>query len=111
VPGDGAITVLADGAGVEVLDVLFLRDRARVQVEVLRLGMRRARETVGSGHALVHALSGATLARVTGEDEPFELDPGDSLWVQDLRGGEELDLVGEEPETVVLLVRVEPATS
>jgi hypothetical protein len=110
-PIDGAWTIQLSGDAVEVLDVLVLRARAWAQVEALRLGTRRARETVGPGHALVHALAGAALARVTGEEEPLELEAGDSVWVQGLRGGEELDLAGEEEGTLVLLVRVEPATS
>jgi environmental stress-induced protein Ves len=107
----GATTLRPMGGEVEALEVLVRRGRARAVVEVLRLGARRARETIGPGHAFVHALHGAAQARVTGEEEPFELEPGDSLWVRDLRDGEELDLAGEEQGTVVLLVRLSPTTS
>jgi environmental stress-induced protein Ves len=110
-PGEGATTMLPAGGPAEAFEVLVRRGSFRAEVEVLRLGARQARDAIGPGQAFVHMLRGAAQARVTGEEEPFELDPGDSLWARDLRGGEELDLVGEEQGTVVLLVRLTPATS
>ena len=46
-------------------------------------------------------------ARVTGEEEPFELAAGDSLWLRGLRGGEELSLEGRSLDCSALLVGIE----
>src|SRR6185503_21054008 len=73
-------------------NVMVREGRARAQVEGLALGKRRARESLTAGHTFVHVLEGPCVARATGEEEPFELGPGDSLWLRGLRGGGELDL-------------------
>ena len=43
---------------------------------------------------------------MSGEEEPFELDEGESLWVKDLAHEEELELAGESERGVVLVVQL-----
>jgi environmental stress-induced protein Ves len=94
---------------IEDLNVLWRADRWHAEVEVTRLGRRRWRGTIGPGHAFAHALAGTAVARVTGEEEPFELDPGESLWAQSLTREEDLDLTGTADDALVVLVRIEMA--
>ena len=90
---------------VEDLNVLARRGALAVELEVLRLGARRARVALERGQAFAHLVAGAAQARVTGEDEPFDLDAGESLWIEGLVGGEELDLQGARDGTLVVVVR------
>jgi hypothetical protein len=46
---------------------------------------------------------------VTGEETPFVLAAGDSLRIDDARGGDELELVGSAADTVALVVRLHRA--
>jgi environmental stress-induced protein Ves len=88
-------------------NVMFAPTRVQASVEALALGARRLRESLRAGHAFAHLVTGAAVARVTGEEEPLELAPGDSLWLRGLAGGEELELAGRARETDVLLVTLE----
>lgn len=85
-------------------NVILRRERARADVSALALGARRARELLRSTQAFVHVLAGRLVARVTGEEEPFELGAGESLWLRGLAGGEELELAGSARETELLIV-------
>ena len=85
-------------------NVMFRPERVDAEVEAVVLGERRMRESLAAGHAFVHVLEGGLAARVTGEEQAFELGPGDSLWARGLRGGEELDLAGLSRSLEVLLV-------
>lgn len=87
-------------------NLLFRRGSCRADVEALKLGRRRVRESITNGHAFVHVLSGEVLVRVTAEEEPFTLGPGSSLWVQDLGPADELDILGRADDSVVLLARI-----
>jgi hypothetical protein len=89
-------------------NVLVRRGRWRADVEPLKLGRRHAREPLGAGHAFVHALSGSVVVRATGAEEASTLHAGESYWVQELKGGEELDLAGRDDACALLLVRIEP---
>jgi hypothetical protein len=93
---------------VEDLNVLVRRGAARVELEVLRLGARRARATLAPGQAFAHLLSGRARARVTLEEEPFGLEAGHSLWIDGLRGDEELELAGAAADAAAVLVRLTP---
>ena len=88
-------------------NVMFVPDRVQASVEALTLGARRLRESLRAGQVFAHVVAGTVVARVTGEEEPIELAPGDSLWVRGLAGGEELELAGRVRETDVLLVALE----
>jgi uncharacterized protein len=90
-------------------NVMFAPERVRASVEALTLGTRRVREALRSGQAFVHVPAGALTARVTGEEEPFELGAGDSLWLRGLRGGEELELAGRARDAEALLVTLSEA--
>jgi hypothetical protein len=85
-------------------NVILRPERARAEVAALTLGTRRVREVLRTPQAFAHVLAGALVARATGEEEPFELDAGDSLWLRGLVGGEELELVGRAPGTELVLV-------
>lgn len=85
-------------------NVMFVPARVQANVEALALGARRVREMLAAGHAFVHVPAGTLAARVTGEEEPFALGPGDSLWLRGLRGGEELELAGRTRDAEALLV-------
>lgn len=87
-------------------NVLFRRDVVEASVEVLRLGRRRALETADAPDVFAFMVGGTCRARVTGEEEAFELASGDSLWVREARAHDELELAGSAPDCVVLLVRV-----
>lgn len=105
--GDWSTSAELVAGPVADFNVLVRRTAGRAEVEVLRLGARRAREVLARGQAFAHLLTGRAHARLTGEDEPFELTAGESLWIDDLRGGEELDLNGRTADAVVLLVRID----
>lgn len=104
--GDWPTTAELPHGPITDFNVMLRAGRARADVQGLALGQRRARESLGIGHAFVHVLAGRSRARVTGEEEPFELGPGGSLWLRGLRGGEELDLEGRAAcEVLVVAVR------
>lgn len=88
-------------------NVVTRRGAVSAEVQALPLARRRAREPLSTEHAFVHVLAGALFARVTGEEEPFDLVAGDSLWVRDPRPGDELDLTGRGEGTSALLVRLD----
>jgi len=93
---------------VEDLNVLVRRGAAQVELEALRLGARRARIALARGQAFAHLAAGSARARVTLEERPFDLAPGHSLWIDGLRGDEELDLAGTDPDSVAIVVRLTP---
>jgi environmental stress-induced protein Ves len=104
--GDWPTTAELIGGAVSDFNVLLRRGEWRANIEVLRLGRRRAREALSAGHAFVHMISGQLLARVTAEEEPFELEQNENLWARELADGDELDLAGTSDDCVALLVRV-----
>jgi environmental stress-induced protein Ves len=89
-------------------NVLTRRGTCRADVSVLPLGRRRVREELDARHAFAHVLAGAARARVTAEEEPFELGAWDSLWIREPGAGAELELLGQHAECVVVLVRIAP---
>jgi environmental stress-induced protein Ves len=91
---------------VEDLNVICRASRCSAQVEVSRLGDRRRRDAIGPGHAFAHVLSGSATARITGEEEPFELAEGESLWAQALAREEEIDISGASSDTIVVLIGI-----
>lgn len=107
--GDWTTTASLVAGPVRDFNVVYRADSVRADVQALRLGPRKARETLPVGHAFAHALDGAVTARVGGEEEPYELRPGESLWVSELAREEELELVGRDAASVALLVRIERA--
>lgn len=107
--GDWPTTAELVSGAVDDFNVLVRRDAARADVQVTKLGRRRARETVAAGHAFVHVLAGSVVARVGGEEEPFELATLDSLWIESLEREDELDLAGASDDLVLALVRIEDA--
>lgn len=90
-------------------NVMFVPARVQASVEALTLGARRVREALRAGQAFVHVVAGTLTARATGEEQPFELGPGDSLWLRGLRGGEELELAGRARDAEALLVTLAEA--
>jgi environmental stress-induced protein Ves len=88
-------------------NVIWRASEWRAEVDASRLGKRRRLETIGPGHALAHVVAGRVVARVSGEEEPFELGVGESLWVQGLAQEAEIDLRGTSEDAVVLLAQIE----
>ncbi len=109
--GDWPTTADLVSGAVTDLNVIFRRGQIVAELEVLRLGVRRSRESLRAGQAFLHVVDGSLVARVTGEEEPFELGAGASLWMRGLRGGEELFLEGREPETEVCVIEIRAAGS
>ena len=102
--GDWPTTAELVAGPIADFNVIQHRERAQAEVQAFALGQRRARETLAAGHAFLHVLAGQLTARITGEEEPFGLEAGSSLWVRGLRGGEELELTGRRRELELLLV-------
>ncbi|MBL8858352.1 MAG: HutD family protein [Planctomycetes bacterium] len=106
---DGAWRTHAELARGSVSDfnVLTRRGVVRADVAALQLGLRRARETLPAGHAFAHVLSGELVARVIGEEDPFELAAGDSLWLSELAAEEDVEFTGRSRDCTLLLTRLE----
>ena len=90
-------------------NVITRRGRVEASVEAFKLGARRARESFPAGHAFVHVLSGRLVARAVGEEDAFELESGDSLWIRDTTHEEEVDLLGTAGDATLLVVRLAAA--
>ena len=106
--GDWPTTAELPHGPITDFNVMLRAGRARADVQGLALGARRARESLAPGHAFVHVVAARCSARVTGEEEPFELGAGSSLWIRGLRGGEELDLAGRAAGCELLIVALGP---
>jgi environmental stress-induced protein Ves len=106
--GDWPTTAELPHGPITDFNVMLRAGRARADVQALALGARRARESLADGHAFAHVLVGRCRARVTGEEEPFDLGAGSSLWIRGLRGGEELDLEGRASGSELLIVALAP---
>jgi uncharacterized protein len=104
--GDWPTSAELPGGPVDDFNVLLRRGAWDADVQVLRLGSRRALELLSAQQLFAHLVRGSARARITGEDEPYELAQGDSLWTRGLGAADELDLVGGSPDAVALLVRL-----
>jgi environmental stress-induced protein Ves len=107
---DGGLATRAElvAGPVDDFNVFARRGRARADVEVLRIGRRRARESVGPGHAFAHALRGCAIVRVPREEDPVEIAARESVWGRELPHEEEWELAGTSDDAVLVLVRWEP---
>lgn len=76
-------------------------------VQALPLGTRGLREELETARALLFVPSGALVARLTGEEEPYELEAGDALWLRDVKDGDEVALEGTCADCGVVLVGVD----
>jgi environmental stress-induced protein Ves len=90
-------------------NVIWSASTWRAEVDASRLGRRRRLETIGPGHALAHVVAGGVTARVSGEEEPFDIAAGECVWVQRLAKDAEIELAGRSEDAVALLVRLGPA--
>lgn len=109
--GDWPTLAELPAGAVADFNVLFRRDAVEAEVQVLRLGRRRAREALAASHAFVHVLSGAAIARAADEDEPFELGARDSLWLRAPAVGEDLEVSGASPDCAIVIVRLSSTRS
>lgn len=98
-----------DDGPAALLNVTTRPERVRATVEVLRLGTRRARVALDGGEALLHVPAGELVARVSDEEEPFELAAGESLRLRGLPPGAELELAGETRGCEAVVVALTPA--
>lgn len=107
--GDLATWAALVGGPVEDFGVMTRRGAWRAEVQVLRLGARRARFELGPGeHGLAHALAGEAALRLEGEEDELPLTTGDTAWVLPARGGADAEVVGLEPGTTCVTVRLVP---
>jgi len=98
------------GDDARALVVAFDPRRCRAEVDLVRLGRRRWRESFADARDLVLVVAGSTLVvRVSDEEEPYELGTGCALWVESPSAGTELDLVGAGSDARAVLVEVGPA--
>ena len=107
--GDASTAARLARGPVADFNVIARRGAWEAEVDALRLAARRAREPLGAGHAFVHVAAGSARVRVSGEDEGFELGPGDSLWIRDAVRDAELDLAGASQDARLILVRLWPS--
>ncbi|MFT5291800.1 MAG: hypothetical protein ACI8QS_003316 [Planctomycetota bacterium] len=89
-----------------LLELQFEGDQDSLEIIALRLGERSLRESLRPGYAYLLAHAGSLRARVTDEEDPFELEPGESLWLQELEGEEELEIIGTSKDLVVVLAQL-----
>jgi uncharacterized protein len=101
--GDWPTAAELVGGAVHDFNVIFQRERVAADVLVWRLHARRALETLEPGHAFLHVLTGSLVARVGGEEEPFELAVGESLWARALAREEALEVHGSDDAEAVLV--------
>jgi hypothetical protein len=99
------------GGPLRDFNVFTRRGVLRAEVQATQLGRRRLREPLEATHAFVHVVSGSLTARVTGEEEPFELGARASLRIDHARAADELDLAGGTDDAVVIVVRLIAAES
>ena len=104
--GDWPTSAGLSGGGVDDFNVLTRRGRFAAEVQVVKLGRRRMREPLDSAHAFVHVLRGGANVRITGEEQPFELQPGESVLATELEARDELDTAGKSDDALALLVRI-----
>jgi len=94
---------------VQDLGVLTRRGVWRAEVEILRLGARRARLELQPGeHGFVHVLRGELDARLDGEDATLPLAREHSAWILPTPRGAEAELNGLGASTLALCVRLAP---
>jgi len=94
---------------VQDLGVLTRRGVWRAEVEVLRLGARRARlELLPDEHGFVHVLRGECDARLESEEDPMPLAPEDSAWILPTARGTDAELAGSSVSTLAVFTRLVP---
>lgn len=106
--GDWTTRAALVAGPVRDFNVVFRRDAVDASIEVLRLGRRRALEAADAPDAFLGVLAGGCRARVSGEEEPYELYADESLWLREARAGDALEIAGTTDDCAVLLVRIAP---
>ncbi len=94
------------GGPLRDFNVFTRRGVLRAEVQMAQLGRRRLREALEATHAFVHVLVGSLTARVTGEEEPFELGARFSLRIDRARSADEVELAGGTDDAAALVVRL-----
>jgi environmental stress-induced protein Ves len=107
--GDSPTHATLVAGPVQDLGVLTRRGAWRAEVEVLRLGARRARlELLPGEHGFVHVLRGTCDARLEGEDDSLPLEREDSVWILPTTRGADAELAGLGTDTLAIFVRLVP---
>jgi environmental stress-induced protein Ves len=88
-------------------NVLARRGQFVAEALAVELGARTLREALGEDLVFVHVLARA-VARVSGEEEPFELAAGDSLAVTGATRHDEVEIAGKHDACGVIVVRLGP---
>ena len=86
--------------------MLTRRGRFTAEVLAVPLGARRLREQAAASVLLVHALDASLSVRLSGEEQTYELEPGNSLLALGLGAEDELDVAGTMPECGLIVVRL-----
>jgi environmental stress-induced protein Ves len=94
---------------IQDFNVLTRKGVCSAELLAVHLGARRLREAHESRQAFVHALGGALSVRVSGEEQTFELEAGDSLLVNHGGASDEFDLLGRHDDSKLVLVRFDYA--
>ena len=87
-------------------NVLARRGKWRAEVLALELGRRVLRESAGADVLVVHVLRGKLSVRVSGEEDPFDLEAGDSLQLAGLAAHDELECAGSSESCSVIVTRL-----
>jgi environmental stress-induced protein Ves len=93
-PGTPAPRARLTGGPVEDLGLLYRPLEWSAELGCVRLAQRTLRLAAEGTHLFVHALGAAIRARVSNEDEPFELGARETLWLEAPARGDEVELTG-----------------
>jgi len=106
--GDWTTHAAAGTGELDAFNVFARRDALVVSVEPVRLGRRRMVEDLAAPWTVLFVTDGRLTARVSDEEEPFELEGGELLCIEDPRPGDTLELQGTDAEAEALLVMAAP---
>ena len=86
---------------------LFLHPDIRSAVQAVRIGPRQLREALEADQVLLHAARGVAIVRLSDEEDPIELDCGDTLVISGFEPAAELDVQGRTEDCTLLLAHID----
>jgi len=105
--GDWATGVSALDGPASFLSICTPGGRARVTLQILRLGQRELREPQTSRLSLLYVSQGEISARITNEEDPIELYAGYGVFIADGRTGDEWALAGATPDSEFVWAQID----